>query len=243
MAILSVSGVQSGVGGNTIAANLAATFCELGHKTIVVDASLKNLVGHWFGLRHDQQGWSEKMDLQSAWQQVIFKDNQGTFYIPYGNKAQSQDAIKNALTLMLSELKLKFDIIIVNLDCELARAQQLDFDLHLKVLMPTPASVLLLNQFLIRENYPNQYLYVLNQCRHDIALNRDMTLLIQQILDKKLLNSAIYYDIALQEAFAQMQNLVTGAPLSHAKIEFSQLAQECLQHCQLSPIVKRVKGL
>ncbi|GAL32661.1 cellulose synthase putative [Vibrio maritimus] len=234
MSILLVEGIHAGVGASTVAANLAAAYTVLGHKVLLVDLDPKNLVGPWFGHSTDKvSGWTDAVRSNESWKQALLKDPIGSYFLPHGFAKLTSSEYASYLDEMLAAAQDKFEITIVSAphDTELAPTPNSAL-LKLRVVNPTPMCVTMLNRQIAQNPPDDKTLFVLNQCRHDIALLRDMTLVLEDALGTRLISAHLYYDIAIQEAFAMLGNVMTAATRSNAAVEFRQLATVVLSQVE-----------
>ncbi|GMQ47630.1 cellulose synthase operon protein YhjQ/BcsQ [Vibrio sp. 10N] len=234
MSILLVKGIHAGVGASTVAANLAAAYTVLGHKVLLVDLDAKNLIGPWFGHPTDKvTGWTDAVRGEQSWKQALLRDPIGCYFLPHGSAALGVSEYSNYLADMLTSAQDKFEIIIVSAAHDFNQALIPESTLlTLQVVNPTPVCVTLLSRQLAHTPPDNKTLFVVNQCRHDIALMRDMTLVLEDALGTRLISAHLYYDIAIQEAFAMLGNVMTAATRSNAAVEFRQLATVVLSQVE-----------
>lgn len=234
MSILLVKGVHAGVGANTVAANLAAAYTVLGHKVLLIDLDPKNLMGPWFGHPTDKvSGWTDAVRDEQSWKQALLKDPIGSYFLPHGSTELTLSDYARYLDEMLTAAQDKFEITIVsapyNADISLTTRSAM---LTLQVINPTPMCVTLLSRKIAQTPPDSKTMFVLNQCRHDIALLREMTLVLEDALSTRLISAHLYYDIAIQEAFAMLGNVMTAATRSNAAVEFRQLATVVLSQVE-----------
>jgi cellulose synthase operon protein YhjQ len=234
MSILLVKGIHAGVGASTVAANLTAAYTVLGHKVLLVDLDPKNLKGPWFGHPTDKaSGWTDAVRCDESWKQALLRDPIGSYFLPHGGTMLTSSEYASYLDEMLAVAQDKFEIIIVSAphDIELSPTPTSAF-LRLRVVNPTPMCVTMLNRQIAQNPPDDKTLFILNQCRHDIALLRDMTLVLEEALGTRLISAHLYYDIAIQEAFAMLGNVMTAATRSNAAVEFRQLATVVLSQVE-----------
>lgn len=234
MSILLVKGIHAGVGASTVAANLAAAYTVLGHKVLLVDLDPKNLKGPWFGHPTDKaSGWTDAVRCDESWKQALLRDPIGSYFLPHGGTRLTSSEYASYLDEMLAVAQDKFEIIIVSAphDIELSPTHASAL-LRLRVVNPTPMCVTMLNRQIAQNPPDDKTLFILNQCRHDIALLRDMTLVLEDALGTRLISAHLYYDIAIQEAFAMLGNVMTAVTRSNAAVEFRQLATVVLSQVE-----------
>ncbi|WP_112478516.1 cellulose synthase operon protein YhjQ/BcsQ [Vibrio variabilis] len=234
MSILLVTGIHAGVGASTVAANLAAAYTVLGHKVLLVDLDPKNLVGPWFGHPTDKaSGWTDAVSSDQSWKQALLRDPIGSYFLPHGGSLLTSSEYARYLDEMLTAARDKFEIIIISAPHDIELSLSLTCSLlTLRVVNPTPMCVTLLSRQMALSPPDSNILFVLNQCRHDIALLRDMTLVLEEALGTRLISAHLYYDIAIQEAFAMLGNVMTAATRSNAAVEFRQLATVVLSQVE-----------
>ncbi|GAL19497.1 cellulose synthase putative [Vibrio maritimus] len=233
MSVLLVKGIHAGVGANSVAANLAAAYTVLGHKVLLLDLDAKNLIGPWFGHSTENVlGWTDAIESGDSWKSALLKDPIGSYFLPHGSILLEPAEYRSRLSEMLGAAQDKFEIIIVSAHHDFVAAAVESILLTINVVNPTPSSVTLLNRFLqLNKADPSTY-FVLNQCRHDMALSRDMTLVLEETLGTRLISAHLYFDIAIQEAFAMLGNVMTVAKRSNAAVEFRQLATVLLSQIE-----------
>ncbi|MCL9773972.1 cellulose synthase operon protein YhjQ/BcsQ [Vibrio methylphosphonaticus] len=234
MAVISVQAINSGSGAGTVAANLAASYTERGQKVLFIELDSRNLVGCWFGHNAlDSDGWSNVYSLGKSWKSALFKSPAGTYFLPYGDASLDIEIAVNVLTEMLSTAPSKFDSIIILLPVGISLENYgIECDLAIKVVNPSPVSVMTLSRWLQANDTTDNIRFVMNACRHDVRLNLDLTLVLEEMLGDKLLSSYIYFDISIQETFAELSNVMVSAPYSQSHIEFKQLATVTMSYLE-----------
>ncbi|WP_234495179.1 cellulose synthase operon protein YhjQ/BcsQ [Vibrio maritimus] len=234
MSVILVKGVHAGVGASSVAANLAAAYTVLGHKVLLVDLDPKNLSGPWFGHSTEHVfGWTDAIKRQESWKSALMKDPIGSYFLPHGTATFTSLEYTDILAEILSAAQDKFEIVIVSAPHDISDILfEERISLTLNVINPTPSSVTLLNRALQRDAAKPSTYFVLNQCRHDVALSRDMALVLEELLGTRLVSAHLYFDIAIQEAFAMLGNVMTAAKRSNAAVEFRQLATVLLSQIE-----------
>ncbi|MFA0086770.1 cellulose synthase operon protein YhjQ/BcsQ [Vibrio sp. 10N.261.51.F12] len=234
MALISVQSVNSGAGANTVAANMAAAYTSRGKKVVLIELDNRNVLGCWFG-KHtlDDDGWANAHSNGKSWKDAIFMSPGGTCFIPFGDAHLDIEIMINVLSKMCQTASLKFDYIIVLLPNNLKIEDYgVSVDLALKVINPTPLSVTMLSKRLNNNPAMENTRFVLNACRHDVGLSRELVLVLEKMLGDKLLSSYLYFDIAVQETFAELSNVIVSALYSQSHIEFKQLATVTLSYLE-----------
>ncbi|MFC5076574.1 cell division protein [Vibrio thalassae] len=234
MSVLLVKGIHAGAGANSVAANLAAAYTVLGHKVLLIDLDRKNLTGPWFA--HSTEhilGWTDAIKRGESWKSALMQDPVGTYFLPHGSVPLMSVEYADYLLAMLNEAKNKFEIVIILAPHDFHEiAVKKGLSLVLNIVNPTPSSITQLHRFLQHNTYQPATYFVLNQCRHDVALSRDMTMVLEETLGTRLISAHLYFDIAIQEAFAMLGNVMTAAKRSNAAVEFRQLATVLLSQVE-----------
>ncbi|MGF1776954.1 cellulose synthase operon protein YhjQ/BcsQ [Vibrio nomapromontoriensis] len=234
MSVISVQAINNGAGASTIAANMAAAYSERGHKVLLIELDTRNLIGCWFGQNAlDSDGWTRAYISGESWNQGLFKSPAGTYFLPYGDAALDIEIATNVLKEMLQAASLKFEHIIVLLPSDLnIEDYGVVCDLAIKVVNPTPVSVMMLSRWLQNNESKSNVRFVMNLCRHDVRLCLDLTLVLEEMLGDRLFSSYVYFDIAIQEAFAELSNVMVSALYAQSHTEFKQLATVTLSYLE-----------
>ncbi|NLS11887.1 hypothetical protein HGP28_03145 [Vibrio sp. SM6] len=234
MGIISVQGANWGVGSSTIAANLAAAHTDLHQRVLIIEADSRNLMGMWFGRHeHPDIGWAPHYAVNQRWQEGLYKSPLGTYFLPFGTAALSSLELLNALQSMLVTARERFEHTIVLLPNQFDGKQLAHLvDLPLVVVNPSPGTVTLLARQLVEQQYATRTRYVLNMCRYNARIARELTLILEDMLGSKLLSSYVCFDLALQESVAALSNILAKAPKSQSCGEFRQLASLTLSQLE-----------
>lgn len=233
MNVLSVVSAKGGVGKSTVAANLAAALCDLGHPVLVIDLDPQNGLRFHFSFEVGAgKGLSHSEERALALAGLIEATPSGVALIPYGQcdevqrKTFEERLLRDPAWLVntLRELELGGNMVVV-LDTppgpSVYMTQALTAaSLALAVTLPDAGSYVTLPQLqsLFRTYCLNRpdflgYGIIVNQVDQGRQLNRDVITMLRASFGEHIVGR-IHQDQAISEALAYGQDVFRYAPHS-----------------------------
>ncbi|MDN0073295.1 cellulose biosynthesis protein BcsQ [Crenobacter sp. SG2303] len=236
MSILSVTGAKGGVGCTAVVAGLAGAWSRQKKAVLAFDLCRQNLLRLHFGLDwHERDGWHARLVAGRDWSGAAWRTPDGLSFVPHGSlrDGAAAEVLNNPhwLAAELASLALPSDCRLL-LDTPQAgreRAQALAAATHvLVVLPPEPLSCGLIEpleaELSAHGVAQEKLLYVLNRFDPTRQLDRDVELLLREMLATRLAPLPVHRDEAVREALAMQQQLADYAAHSQACDDFNQLA-------------------
>jgi len=220
---------------------LAGAWSRHGKAVLALDLCRQNLLRLHFGLDwHERDGWYARLAAGQDWTAAAWRTSERLGFVPHGQLAREWAGALDVLDALddphwladeLASLALQGDCRVL-LDTPLhgrERAQALTAANHvLVVLPPEPLSCGLIEEFeaelLSYGIRPDRLLYVLNRFDPVRQLDRDVELLLREMLAERLAPLPVHRDEAVREALAMRQQLADYAPQSQVCDDFLQLA-------------------
>ncbi len=233
MAMLTVQGVCTGVGATTVAANLAVAITAQEQSTLIIECDSKNLVSSYLGKSEsDTKGWASSFSQSGDWREGLFESPEQVHFLPFGQAFLEPEVVEKTVADIISQSMNRYEYIIVLLDSNCHYDSIVDkSDLNLKVAVPTPSCMTLLFRQLDNID-PENTRVILNQYHPEFSISRDISLVMKDVLKARLLSSYVYFDIAVQEAQANLSNPLLLASESAVNREFSQLVAVILSQIE-----------
>lgn len=241
MRVLCVQGLQAGVGGSTISANLARMLLELNQKVLVFDLNPNNLLRLHFNMDwQNSVGWAFNLMQEKLWC-VAFECEHGISFLPFGQ--MTYQAHQRLIVEYLDDNKLHHQLnsldlppetwLILNISSEINPLNKQALALShfiLRVFEPSGANLSLLinsmqSHYIVNDaEKNNKAFYVINKLVPHSELDHEMTLVFKNLLLNRLLPINIHFDESIKEAFAHKTTVNIYAPASAAAREFQTLA-------------------
>ena len=236
--IVAIVSYKGGVGKTTLTANLAATLAESEQDVCTLDLDPQNSLHlHLGNIANTTLGWTTQFhtpEYPVSESPVTVEHN--IHLLPYGRTtACQQDAVETRLRenndwlpAMISEYQLEREWLLIDTPpghSIYASAAIRHADCILVTLLSDAASlatVPAIHQQL--EAYQPRTFYVFNQYEPDCSLAEDVYRHAYGLLGKQLLPIRIHRDVAVAEALAQAQSMVSHAPDLIARQDFRRLA-------------------
>jgi cellulose synthase operon protein YhjQ len=227
MRVISVAGISGGVGGTTVAAQLAA--CLVAHKQRVIafDFSPQNAFRLHFGMPWaDGAGLVPQILAGKAWNEAAYRSELGVNFIPFGKTTPQQTIDFNQfisqnsgwLASLLQDLDETDDTYVI-IDCpktEFALFEQAYTAAGLVLFVMAP-DTLSYSAFVDSCNDPvlpesNKVAYLINAFDPTRDLDRDIARLMRKVQGKQLCPIVIHRDEEVREALANKLSLGDYAP-------------------------------
>jgi len=236
LSILAVTGVKGGAGCTAVVAGLAGAWSRQKKAVLALDLCRQNLLRLHFGMDwHERDGWHARLVAGRDWSGAAWRTPDGLGFVPHGSlRDGTVAAVLNdphwladelAGLALPSDCRLLLDTPLSGRerDQALVAASQV-----LVVLPPEPLSCGLVEpveaELSTHGVGPEKLLYVLNRFDPTRQLDRDVELLLREMLGARLAPLPVHRDEAVREALAMQQQLVDYAPHSQACDDFNQLA-------------------
>ena len=238
MRVISVSGISGGVGGTTVAAQLAACLVAHNQRVIAFDFSPQNALRLHFGMPWGD-GWGIVPQIQAGepWNEAAYRSENGVDFLPFG-KTTPQDTADFTkllakkpgwLSSLLQELD-ETDESYVIIDCpqtEHVLFEQACSASGLVIIVLEPDT---LSYAAFAESSANPALredkkvtYLINGFDPTRDLDRDILRLMRAAPNKKLCPVVIHRDELVREALANKLSLNDYAPYSQTAGDFAAL--------------------
>ncbi|MFZ5503473.1 MAG: cellulose biosynthesis protein BcsQ [Pseudomonadota bacterium] len=234
MKVIAISGICGGVGGTTVAAQLAACLVAHNQQVIAFDFSPQNALRLHFGMAwEDGSGIVPQIQAGQPWSEAAYRSGSGVDFLPFGN-VTPQDASEFTARLAqqpgwlparLREID-GADNSYVIIDCPqtghvLCAQARAAADLMIVVVEPDTLSYAAFTGD--RSRYipgEKQAVYLINGFDPVRALDRDITRLMRVTPDNNLCPIVIHRDELVREALANKASVADYAPHSQAAGDF-----------------------
>lgn len=243
MQILSVQGLQAGVGASSFVANIARTLLELNQNVVLFDLNPSNVLRLHFNMDwQNLSGWAFNLQNQKPWHEAGFKCEYGIAFVPFGQLdylsyqqlISNYLANKNQLQEQLQTLDLPEETwLILNIASEINPLSEQALELSELVLRIFEPNVISLSGLInsMQSSYyqqnitlSNKTFYVINKLLPSSEIDHEMTLVFKELLLKRLLPINVHFDESIKEALANQTTVNVHAPYSAAAKEFRTLS-------------------
>lgn len=247
--IVAVVSAKGGVGKSTLAANLAAALQRTGRPLLALDLDPQNALHHHFLPVDGQEGAASRgiAHLDQDWREQGMPSSDGVFVLPYGRVNEPQRRAFEArlnndpqwLAQHLSDLELAEGALVV-IDTPPGPSVYLQQALSvanvaLVVSLADAASYTTLPMIedLIetytaeRDNFFGAA-YLINQVDHSRQLSRDITKIMQGLLEHKVVG-VVHRDQSITEALAYNRNVLSYDPNGRGCHDIIECAQDLLR--------------
>lgn len=230
-----VSGLSGGVGGTTVAANLAAALQSMGQATCCVDLDSANVLGLHFGVDPlAMDGWAARLAANGSPGDAAFMAADGRRVLPFGGDAEAEPDAILALVEGLArspELNGQCRWLIVDVPYRLgSRAPALlqalgQFsDFELRVVDTSPSIYARLRRPGGDRLLPASAALLVNRVAPELKLASDMLLVYKHEYRQQMVPLHIHQDPSLPESLACLNAVMAYSPFSQAAADFRSLA-------------------
>lgn len=239
MRVISISGMSGGVGGTTVAAQLAACLAAHNKRVIAFDFSPQNTLRLHFGMSwEDGCGIVPQIQAGKPWNEAAYRSENGVDFLPFGkitpqNAADFMAQLAREPEWLLSILQEmdEADDTYVIIDCpqmEYAIFAQVyaASRLVIFVLEPDTSSYAAFAESSAKStklNEEKKVVHLLNGFDPTRALDRDIAQLMRTTPNNDLCPVVIHRDELVREALAHKLSLNDYAPYSQAAGDFTSL--------------------
>jgi len=246
--VLSIVSAKGGVGKSTIAANIAAGLCELGHPVLAIDLDPQNALRFHFSFDSGRTPGLVAAD-EHNFAQLFEPTNLGVELLSYGNSSEQQrmdfeDLLKrnpNWLKEQLTKLQLPDDAVVV-LDTppgpSVYMSQALlTSSLSLVVVLPDagsyvslPQMMSLLEKYCLHRQDFIDYGIIVNQSDQSKTLSKDVLSMLRSSFGERIVGR-IHLDQSISESLACGQTALKYAPYSEGSYDLMACAKWVHQRC------------
>ncbi|HEX5362788.1 MAG TPA: cellulose biosynthesis protein BcsQ [Gallionella sp.] len=239
MKVVSVTGINGGVGATTVVAGLASMLSARKWQVIVLDLSPHNTLRLHFGMPWDEgNGLVPQILSGKPWHEAAYLCENGVSFLPFGKCGEQDIATFNRqlrqepdwLSSHLSELE-DSDETIILIDCPRTegplRSQAHALSDQILVVMeagPLSYAALAAPGTIFAATDAPKATYLLNSFNPTLTLDRDIAQLLRVEQGERLCPATIHRDEFVREALASKLSLDAYAPYSQAADDFTTLS-------------------
>lgn len=247
--VVAVVSAKGGVGKSTLAANLTAALQRTGRPVLALDLDPQNALHHHFQPVSGQEGAAGRgiSHVGQAWREQGMPSSDGVFVLPYGRVGEPQRRAFEAclnddpqwLARHLAELELAEGALVI-IDTPPGPSVYLQqalsvANMALVVSLADAASYTtlpmiedLINTYTAERDHFVGAAYLINQVDHSRQLSRDITKIMQGLLEHKVVG-VVHRDQSITEALAYNRNVLDYDPNGRGCQDIIECAQDLLR--------------